>query len=128
MSYVRRDEVEVERAPAPEHPVVASSMTTRRTTLTRTFSIPAAVAGIAAIALIVIGAVAIARSDLDAPLSQPVTEVAGFAHNATLGIIEVIAGVMLLLAALSRSRGAIMRVDPHRRGRGDCSDRAHCCR
>ena len=104
MSYVHREHVEVE----PADPVVGS--TTRRTTLTRSFSIPAALAGIAAIALIVLGAVAIARTDLDTPLSEPIVDVAGVAHNAVLGIIEVVAGVVLLLAAVSRSRGAIMFV------------------
>ena len=107
MSYVRRDHIEVEPGePVPNQTVVAAS--TRRTISTRTFSVPAAVAGIAAIALIVIGAVAVARTDLDAPLAEPVVDVAGFAHNATLGIVEILAGVLLLLAALSRSRGAIM--------------------
>jgi hypothetical protein len=104
MSYVHRDHVELE----PAQPAVAT--TTRRTTLTRSFSIPAALAGIAAIALIILGAVAIARTDLDSPLSEPIVDVAGIAHNATLGIIEVVAGLVLLLAAVSRSRGAIMFV------------------
>jgi hypothetical protein len=109
MSYVRRDHIETEQpgvapvaAGAPVHGVA------RRTTLTRSFSIPAMVAGVASIALIILGAVAIARTDLDEPLAEPVVEVAGFAHNAVLGIVEVVAGVLLLLAAISRSRGAIV--------------------
>ena len=110
MSYVRRDHIEVDPGePVVERPIVAAS-TTRQTISTHTFSIPSVVAGVAGIALIVIGAVAIARTDLDAPLSEPVVEVAGFAHNATLGIVELVAGLCLLAAAVTRSRGAIMFV------------------
>ena len=121
MSYVRRDRVEVEptavvaepavvQQPVVQQPVVQQPVpvATRQTTMARTFSIPAAVAGIAAIALIVLGAVALARTDLDSPLSEPVVSVAGVDHNAVLGIVELLAGVALLLAAVSRSRGAIM--------------------
>ena len=102
MSYVRRDHIEVEGDAVVDQTDVAES-TTRRTTSTRTFSIPAVVAGLAAIALIVVGAVAVARTDLDSSLSEPVVDVAGFAHNATLGIVEIVAGLLLLLAAVSRS-------------------------
>jgi hypothetical protein len=102
MSYVRRDHIEA------ESPVVQVQGVSRRTTLTRSFSIPAVLAGAASVVLIILGAVAIARSDLDEPLAEPVVEVAGFAHNAVLGIVELVAGVLLLLAAISRSRGAIL--------------------
>jgi hypothetical protein len=109
MSYVRRDHIEAESTGVvPLEAGVPAQTVARRTTLTRSFSIPAVLAGVASIILIVVGAVAIARTDLDEPLAEPIVEVAGFAHNAVLGIVEVVAGVLLLLAAISRSRGAIM--------------------
>lgn len=92
----------------PVQPVAVAPVASRRTSWTRTFTIAAALAGIVAIALIVIGAVALARTGLDGPLNEPVVEVAGFTQNAALGIMEIAAGVLLLVAALSQSRGAIL--------------------
>ena len=120
MSYVRRDRVEVEpgapvvepavvQQPVVQQPVVQQPVaSTRHTMWARTFSIPAVVAGIAAIILIVFGAVALARTDLDSPLSEPIVSVAGVDHNAVLGIVELVAGIGLLIAAACRSRGAII--------------------
>jgi hypothetical protein len=72
---------------------------------------PAAVLGtVLAIALGVIGAVALIRADLEGPLDEPIVVVAGFDHTALLGLIEVGAAVALLAASLSRDRGAILFV------------------
>jgi hypothetical protein len=74
----------------------------------RRFDPAAVLAVIGAIALGVVGAVAIARAGLSGPLDQPVVEVAGVTHTAILGLVELGAGVVLLLAGLSRDRGAIL--------------------
>ena len=56
-----------------------------------------ALAGLAALAL---GIVAVARTGLEAPLSDPVEPVLGFDHSALLGLVEIGAGAVMLLASL----------------------------
>jgi hypothetical protein len=55
------------------------------------------VAGAASLAL---GIVAVARTGLDGPLSQPVEQVLGWNHTALLGLIEIGAGVLMILGGL----------------------------
>ena len=52
-------------------------------------------------ALIVLGAVAIARGDLDGSLNLPIVEVAGWPHSPLLGILEIVAGAALAIVSLS---------------------------
>ena len=54
-------------------------------------------AGAASLAL---GIAAVATTGLDGPLSQPVDEVLGWNHTALLGIIEIGAGVVMILSGL----------------------------
>lgn len=54
-------------------------------------------AGAASLAL---GIVAVARTGLDGPLSQPVEPVLGWNHTALLGLIEIGAGVVMILTGL----------------------------
>jgi hypothetical protein len=54
-------------------------------------------AGAASLAL---GIAAVATTGLDGPLSQPVDEVLGWNHTALLGVIEIGAGVVLILSGL----------------------------
>jgi hypothetical protein len=51
-------------------------------------ALTAAVGVLGGAALIVLGAVAVARSDLDGSMNLPVIEVAGWPHSPLLGIIE----------------------------------------
>jgi hypothetical protein len=72
---------------------------------------PAAVAAcLASIALMLFGAVNLARAGFDAPLREPVVSVAGFQGTAVLGLIALGAGIVLLGTAFSRDRGAILFV------------------
>ncbi|MBI5088655.1 MAG: hypothetical protein HZB15_07295 [Actinobacteria bacterium] len=87
----------------PPHEVVAV-----RTSMS--VSPAAVVAGIAAVALMLFGAINLARAGLDSPLRDPVVEVAGFEGTAVLGMIALGAGILLLGSAFSRDRGAIMFV------------------
>lgn len=89
-----------------QQPVVSE----RRVVSARRFSPAAVLAVILAVALGVIGAVAIVRAGLDGPLDEPIVEVAGFTQTALLGLIEVGMAVLLLWAGLSRDRGAILFV------------------
>ena len=52
-------------------------------------------------ALIVFGVVAVARGDLDGSFNLPIVEVAGWPHSPLLGILEIAAGVALVIVSLS---------------------------
>ena len=56
--------------------------------------------------LLLFGLIAFVRAGTDGPWDQPVVEVLGFTHTATLGIIEMAFGALLLLSAVTLSRGA----------------------
>jgi hypothetical protein len=58
----------------------------------------------AGVALIVIGAVALARTGIDRSWYDPVVQVLGNDHTALLGAIEVGVGVLLVLAGLAGAR------------------------
>ena len=85
-------------------PSTATVVTTR----TSWFTPSALVASLAAIALLVIGGITVARAGLDGPLDEPIVSVANFTATAILGLIELAFGVTLLSAALSRSREGIL--------------------
>ena len=65
-------------------------------------------AGVVAVLLLVIGGITLARAGVDGSLDKPVVHVAGFTSTSLLGLFEVAFGVLLLIAALSRAREAIM--------------------
>ena len=87
-------------------PVVETAVTHRSVTI----SPASVVAGVAAIAMLLFGAVNVARAGLDAPLSDPVVEVAGYSGTVVVGLIMLAFGIILLGAALSRDRAAILFV------------------
>jgi len=88
-------------------PVQAQTVHTVRTTR---FTPSAVVAGIAAIALLVIGGITVARAGFDSSLDEPVVVVAGFTATALLGLIELGFGIVFLIAALARRLQAILFV------------------
>jgi hypothetical protein len=53
--------------------------------------------------LIVVGVVAIVRGDLSVDLTEPTFDVLGITHNAAIGLGELIAGALLLVAAAGPS-------------------------
>ena len=81
---------------------------TVQTSRTSGFTPAAAVAGIAAIALLLLGGITAVRAGVDSSLDEPVVTVAGYTATALLGLIEIAFGMMLLIAALTRSRQAIL--------------------
>jgi len=101
-----------EGAFAPPPPaVVADAAVGSETVLTsRTsgFTPAALVAGVAAIGLLLIGGITAARAGIDSSLDQPVVQVAGYTATALLGLIELVFGLVLLTAALSRAHSAIL--------------------
>ena len=78
------------------------------TSRTAGFTPGAIVAGVVAIGLLLVGGITVARAGLDGSLDQPVVEVAGYTATALLGLIELVFGLLLLIAALSRVDGAIL--------------------
>jgi hypothetical protein len=99
-------------APVGE-PVVVTEIPARETVQVRssmTISPAAVVAGIAAVALMLFGAINLARAGIDGTWREPVVQVAGFEGTALLGLISLVAGIALLAAAFSRDRGAILFV------------------
>lgn len=79
-----------------------------RTTSFRRFAPDAVVAAVVGLVLLVVGLLAMVRAGLDDPLDQPVVEVLGFTHTATLGVIEAVLGALLLICGASSWRSGAM--------------------
>jgi hypothetical protein len=68
------------------------------------FAFDSFVVGIVGLVLMIVGLIAVTRAGFDGPMDDPVVEVMGFTHTATLGLIEVGIGLCLLLCAAITSR------------------------
>ena len=68
----------------------------------------AVIAGLAGLALLVIGLIAITRAGFDGPMATPVVQVLGFTHTTTLGLLEIAFGACLLLSGVSLSRSGAL--------------------
>ena len=82
-------------------PVVAAQT---RTAYASHFAPDAILAALFGLALLLVGLIAIVRGGFDGPMSDPVVQVLGFTHTTTLGLIEIVAGLALLLSGATRSR------------------------
>jgi hypothetical protein len=71
---------------------------------TRRWDFGSALAVAAGVALIVIGAIALARTGVNETWYEPVETVAGMDHTPLLGAIEVGVGVLLVIAGLAGAR------------------------
>jgi hypothetical protein len=89
----------------PTTPVHATSV---RTVHTSRFTASVVVAGVAAIGLMLLGGITVARAGLSGSLDEPVVTVAGYTATALLGLIELALGFALLFAAAARNRQAIL--------------------
>jgi hypothetical protein len=67
---------------------------------TRSFSVGQLLSLITGGALIALGVVALVKTGVDSPLSQPVEPILGWDHTPLLGIVEVVAGALLVLFSL----------------------------
>ena len=67
---------------------------------TRSFSVGQLLSLITGAALIALGVVALVETGVDTPLNQPVEPVLGWDHTPLLGIVEVVAGALLVLFSL----------------------------
>ncbi len=102
------DHVERVRYVRDERPVSVASDEAVEVTVARVFT-PARILGIAAGAvLIIFGLVALARGDLSGSVDEPVVKVAGWSHTPLLGLIEIGAGVLLVLSSSVMSMEMMM--------------------
>ncbi len=92
-------------AAQPVQAVVPAPASTVSATSIRRFTPDSIVAAVVGLALTLIGLIAITRAGIDDPINDPVVEVLGLNHTATLGLIEVVLGVGLLFSGAFRSRG-----------------------
>ncbi len=53
--------------------------------------------------LTLVGAVVMIRTGLDSDLMKPTTEIFGITQNAAVGMVEVVAGLLLILSAVSEA-------------------------
>lgn len=95
-------------APVVEHVVVPAPAAhqTVATSYARHYAVDSVVVGLVGLAFLLVGLIAVTRAGLDGSMQDPVVEVLGFTHTATLGIIEAAIGLCLLICAATRSRGA----------------------
>ena len=96
-------------APVVERVVVDTAPAVHETVATsygRRYAFDSVVVGVVGLAFLLIGLIAMTRAGFDGSMRDPVVEVLGFTHTATLGIIEAGIGLCLLLCAASKSRGA----------------------
>jgi hypothetical protein len=88
-------------APVVVAPATAGQV---RTAYNSRFAPDAIIASLVGLVLLVMGLIAIVRAGFDGPMSQPVVQVLGFSHTTTLGLIEIVMGLALLLSGATRSR------------------------
>ena len=97
-NYQRQDVVET--------PVGATSSVT----VARHFSPGQIIGGLAGAVLVLVGIVAVTRNGVDSSLNQPVSDVMGLSQSALIGLIEIGAGLLLVLSAAAASMRGFMGV------------------
>jgi len=75
-----------------------------RTTSRSRFAPDSVLTGLVGLVLVGLGLIAVIRTGLEGSLSEPVREVVGMTHTATLGLLEIGIGLCLLLSAAAYSR------------------------
>lgn len=102
MSYVRRNVV----VGAPVSQTFESD--NRSVVWSRRISPVSILSIVAGALLVIVGAVALLRSDLHGSLSDPMVKVAGLTHTPLLGLIEIGIGIILMLGGADRSRSTVV--------------------
>ena len=79
-----------------------------RTSYQSHFAPDAIVAAVVGLGVLLMGLIVVIRAGLSGPIAEPVVQVLGFDHTATLGLIEIGIGLLLLAsAAMSSKSGEI---------------------
>jgi len=92
-------------APVVQQVVPATEVRQNATTYGRRYAFDSVIVGLVGVAWLIIGLIAMIRAGFDGSMEEPVVEVMGFTHTATLGIIEAGIGLCLLLCAAALTRG-----------------------
>ena len=105
--YVQQGYVE---APLVATPMVATPVAGARVrrAYSSHFEPDAVIVALVGLALLLVGLIAITRGGFDGKMSVPVVNVLGFTHTTSLGLIEVVLGLCLLAAGVTRSRSGAM--------------------
>jgi hypothetical protein len=93
---------------APVDHVVVSSAAVHQTVATsygRHYAFDSIVVGLVGLGFLLLGLIAMTRAGFDGSMREPVVEVLGFTHTATLGMIETGIGLCLVLCAATMTRG-----------------------
>lgn len=91
-------------APVAAAPVAAMPVGMQRTAYTRRFAPDAVVAAVAGLFITLVGLLAVTRGGFDGPMDTPVVSVLGFTHTTSLGLIEAVIGICLLISGATRAR------------------------
>ena|SRR5215207_7297949 len=88
-----------------EHRDVVDTPQSRTAAVSRTrhFSPGQILTGIVGALLVIVGIVAVTRTGIDGSLNTPPTDIFGLAHSALIGIVEIGAGLLLLVGSASPS-------------------------
>jgi hypothetical protein len=93
---------------APVDHVVVPSAAVHQTVATsygRHYAFDSIVVGLVGLGFLLLGLIAMTRAGFDGSMREPVVEVLGFTHTATLGMIETGIGLCLVLCAATMTRG-----------------------
>jgi len=103
-------EVPAEEVVVPAAPVVATPVAGGHVSRAYAahFAPDSIISSLVGLVMLVVGLIAIVRGGFDGPMSTPVVQVMGFTHTTTLGLLEIFAGLALLLSGATRSRPAEM--------------------
>lgn len=91
---------------------VGSTPRQQSTVVTRRFSVSPGqiLGGLVGLALVVVGVIAVTRTGIRSHLNEPLTDVFGLSQSAAIGLIEVGAGLLVILGAASVELRALMAV------------------
>lgn len=78
------------------------------TTSASRFEPDAVITALVGLVLFVVGLIVIIRGGFTGPMSEPVVKVLGFTYTTTLGLIEIVIGLCLLISGAARSRSGGM--------------------
>jgi membrane-bound ClpP family serine protease len=69
----------------------------------RRFSPGQVISGVLGFVLVVMGVVAVTRCGIDSSLNRPVTDILGLTHSSWVGIVEIVAGLLLIIGSADES-------------------------
>jgi hypothetical protein len=92
-----------------EHRDVVDTPHERTAAVARThhFSPGQLLSGAVGVLLVIVGIIAVTRNGIDGSLEAPTTDIFGLAHSSLVGLVEIGAGLLLLVGSASRSARSV---------------------